>query len=96
MPAFGPEGARGGKEINSLQASNWLMRSHPGGTGYVRQLHTPVCEAIQSLEHAGLVEVLGGKRGSVATGAHLRATRLGSTALAAGDVQRYVTDPGRA
>jgi hypothetical protein len=95
MPAFGPDGARAGKEINSLQASNWLMRSYPRGAGYVRQLHAPVCEGIQRLEHAGLVEVLGGKRGSVATGAHVRATRLGTTALADGDVERYVIDPGR-
>lgn len=95
IPAFGPDGARAGKEINSLQASTWLMRSYPGGGKYLRRLHTAVCEGLQLLERVGLVEVLGGRRGSVATGAHLRATRLGEQALAAGDLRRYLTDPAR-
>jgi hypothetical protein len=90
MPAFGPEGPRAGKEINSLQISNWLMRSYPGGTTYVRDLHQAVCEGMQVLEHAGLVQVLAGPRGSIATGAHVKATRLGDTALASGAVEQHI------
>jgi hypothetical protein len=90
MPAFGPEGPRAGKEINSLQVSNWLMRSYPRGAHYVRQLHTSVCEGMQLLEHAGLVQVLAGKRGSIATGAHVMATRVGETALANDEVEQNI------
>jgi hypothetical protein len=92
MPAFGDDGPRGGKEINALQASNWLMRSYPRGHKFVRKLHRPVCEALELLEHVGLVEVLGGRRGSISTGAHLRATRLGLVVLADETVDRYLTE----
>jgi hypothetical protein len=90
MPAFGSDGPRAGKEINSLQASAWLMRSYPQGGSHARQLHRAVCEGIACLERAGLVEVLGGTRGSIATGAHLRATRVGDTALADGSVAQHL------
>lgn len=52
---------------------------------FLRDLNRPVSEAVQVLEHAGLVEVLGTGRGSVATGAHVRATRAGEAALARGE-----------
>ena len=96
MPAFGPDGARAGKEINSLQASTWLLRSHPRGGSHLRELHKAVCEGIECLERAGLVEVLGGKRGSVATGAHLRASRLGETALAENSLDQHLHGLGAA
>jgi hypothetical protein len=86
MPAFGPDGPRSGKEINGLQASSWLMRSHQTGSKQSRELHRAVCEGLELLEHSGLVEILSSTRGSVATGAHLRATRLGESALASDQV----------
>jgi hypothetical protein len=58
MPAFGPDGPRSGKEINSLQASIWLMRSHPTRSTQSRDLHRAVCEGLELLEQRGLVEIL--------------------------------------
>jgi hypothetical protein len=95
MPAFGPDGPRSGKEINSLQASSWLMRSYPTGSKQSRDLHRAVCEGLELLEHSGLVEILNSKRGSVATGAHLRATRLGESALASDQVASHLGHSGR-
>jgi hypothetical protein len=82
MPAFGPEGARPGNEINILQVMNWLMSSYPRGTKYLTQLRDPTWEAIQALENAGLVI----RMGSGGQGGRLKATSLGETALAEGTV----------
>jgi hypothetical protein len=92
MPAFGPDGPRAGKEINALQISNWLMRSYGGGAKHLRELHTPVCEGVQALEHAGLVQVFSGERGSIANGAHAKATRLGETALANNELEQLIKE----
>lgn len=92
MPAFGPDGARGGREINALQISNWMMRSCSGGAGHLRELHQAVCEGVQVLEHAELVQVFSGERGSFATGAHAKATRLGVKALANDEVADRIRD----
>lgn len=82
MPAFGPEGARPGNEINILQVMSWLMSSYPRGTKYLTQLRDPTWEAIQALENAGLVIQMG----SGGQGGRLKATSLGETALAEGTV----------
>jgi len=82
MPAFGPEGARPGNEINILQVMSWLMSSYPRGTKYLTQLRDPTWEAIQALENAGLVI----RMGSGGQGGRLKATSLGETALAEGTV----------
>jgi hypothetical protein len=87
MPAFGPEGARPGSEINILQVLSWLMRSYSGGTKYLTQLRQPTREAIQALENAGLVIQMG----PGGPGARLKATSLGDTALAEGTVAKYLT-----
>ena len=82
MPAFGPEGARPGNEINILQVMSWLMSSYPRGTKYLTQLRDPTWEAIQALENAGLVIQMG----SGGQGGRLKATSLGETAFAEGTV----------
>ncbi len=86
MPAFGPEGARPGNEINILQILSWLMRSHSGGAKLLTQLRQPTREAIQALENAGLVIQMG----PGGPGARLKATSLGETALAEGNVSKYL------
>jgi len=86
MPAFGPEGARPGHELNILQVLSWLMSSYPGGTKRLTQLRQPTREAIQALENAGLVIQMG----PGGPGARLKATSLGETALAEGTVAKYL------
>ncbi len=86
MPAFGPEGARPGNEINVLQIMSWMMRAHPGGAKLLTQLRNPTREAIQALENAGLVIQMG----PGGPGARLKATSLGETALAEGNVAKYL------
>ena len=83
LPAFGPEGARPGHEINALQVSNWLMSAYPRGTKQLKNLQQPVREAIQALENAGLVIDL--SRGG-GPGGRLKITREGEAALADGSV----------
>jgi hypothetical protein len=85
MPAFGPDGPRGhgpNGGINILQALFWLNQAHfPSGISYIKQLQEPVREAIQALDHAGLVLTSAGPQG-----AWTSATRLGLAALADGSL----------
>ncbi len=91
MPAFGPDGARPGNEINILQIMSWLMSTYPGGTKFLTQLRNPTREAIQALENAGLVIQMG----PGGSGARLKATALGETALGEGTVGRHLdSSPG--
>jgi hypothetical protein len=82
MPAFGPEGARPGEEVNILLVMNWLMRSYPRGTKLLTELRDPTWEAMQALENAGLLI----HYGAGGPGARLKATRAGEEALADGTV----------
>jgi hypothetical protein len=92
MPAFGPEGPRGGKEMSSLQIVIWLMRRHPRGTRNVDALHTAVREAMQVLEHAELIWKLHSSRSAASGSDRWNATRLGEAALANGDVRQHIKD----
>jgi hypothetical protein len=89
MPAFGPEGPHGhgpNGGINILQALLWLNQAHfPSGISYVSQLQEPVREAIQALDHAGLVLTSAGQQG-----AWTGATRLGLASLADGTLGQRV------
>src|ERR1700733_11843392 len=89
MPAFGPDGPRGhgpNGGINILQALFWLNEAHfPSGISYIRQLQEPVREAIQALDHAGLVMTSAGREGSWTA-----ATRLGLASLADGTLSQRV------
>jgi hypothetical protein len=89
MPAFGPDGPHGHGPtggINILQALFWLNQAHfPSGISYIRQLQEPVREAIQALDHAGLVMTSAGREGSWTA-----ATRLGLASLADGTLSQRV------
>jgi hypothetical protein len=89
MPAFGPDGPRGhgpNGGINILQALFWLNQAHfPSGISYISQLQEPVREAIQALDHAGLVLTNAGREGSWTS-----ATRLGLASLADGTLSQRV------
>jgi hypothetical protein len=87
MPAFGPGGARPGREVGLLQVGNWLLRDHRRGVKYMKELLQPIREAVQALEHAELVLRLGHGSGE---NARLKATRLGEQALAEEDVAKYL------
>ena len=89
MPAFGADGpGRGGRhEVNLLQLANWLMRSVDGGAGHMRDLERPTREAVQALEHAGLVERLG----QANIGQRYAATRLGEAAIADGSARQHLS-----
>jgi hypothetical protein len=89
MPAFGPDGPGRGRrhEVNLLQLSNWLLRSFPGGPKYLRDLERPTREAVQALEHAGLIERLG----QHGVGQRFAATRLGEDAIAEGSARQHLS-----
>ena len=92
MPAFGPNGVRGAdrRGLASFQIANWLVASFPGRAGIWEQLVDPVSEAIQRLEHAGLVQrTTPGQPGS---GDTVMLTRLGHTALSEGSARRHLAD----
>jgi hypothetical protein len=93
MPAFGPGGPRGGKNLNILQLVSWLLRGYRGAGGGSRrqQLVTAVREAVQVLDHAELVQV----RHLGSGGSLWNATRLGAASLANGDYRQRIKDrPG--
>ena len=79
MPAFGPDGPHGhgpNGGINILQALLWLNEAHfPSGISYISKLQEPVREAIQALDHAGLVLTSAGPQGAWTSATRL-ATRL--------------------
>ncbi len=89
MPAFGPDGPHGhgpNGGINILQALLWLNEAHfPSGISYISKLQEPVREAIQALDHAGLVLTSAGPQG-----AWTSATRLGLASLADGTLSQHV------
>ncbi len=89
MPAFGPDGPHGhgpNGGINILQALLWLNQARfPSGISYISQLQEPVREAIQALDHAGLVLTSAGPQG-----AWTSATRLGLASLADGTLNQRV------
>jgi hypothetical protein len=83
MSAFGPQGPGRGQppELNFLQLSSWLMRSHRGGTKYLRDLERPVRASVQVLEVAGLVQHRGQSN-------RLSPTAAGEAALIDGSVRQ--------
>src|SRR5262245_7922422 len=57
LPAFGADGpGKGSKELGTLQIGMYLMRDHPRGNKYLKQLIGPIREGIQALENEGLIE----------------------------------------
>jgi hypothetical protein len=88
LPAFSPDQKRSAH--GPLIAANWLMASYPGGTKYLKPLQEPVREAMQALEHAGLLIMVTQNAG----GAKMDITRLGETALAQGTVREYLQPAG--
>jgi hypothetical protein len=92
LPAFGRDGKR--PAHSALGASNWLMASYPGGTKYLKDLQRPVREAIQALEHGGLLnERVRSSGGGAGAQMIVDITRLGETAFADGDVRRHLQPP---
>ncbi|WP_433566817.1 hypothetical protein ACQP1O_17490 [Nocardia sp. CA-151230] len=94
MAAFGPDGPKGGNDVHHSNLVEWLFREHPNPGGYVfqggksygepsrvyEQLHRPMREALQLLEHAELIYV-----GWIeAAYAAWSGTRLGRAVLANG------------
>jgi hypothetical protein len=75
-----------GRGLNILQIMMWLMASQPRGTSFLSQLEMPVREALQLLENASLVLIIGNRT----AGAHLVATALGLQALAEGTVAQLL------
>ena len=76
-----------GSTFSSSGALFWLNEAHfPSGISYIKQLQEPVREAIQALDHAGLVLTSAGPQG-----AWTSATRLGLAALADGSLGQRAT-----
>ena len=92
LPTFGPDAKR--PVHTSLGASRRLMERYGGvGVTYLRGLEQPMEEAIQALEHASLLTRKVRSYGSGNTEMLMYITRLGETALAEGNVRRYL-EPG--
>jgi hypothetical protein len=91
LPAFGPDQTRTAHSL--VGACVWLMDSQPRGKRYLIDLKRPVQEALQALEHAGLLigKVRSGGSGNAQT--IMNITRMGETALAEGDIRRYLQAP---
>lgn len=93
MPVYGPDGPHGrgpNGGINILQALLWFNQAHfPSGISYISQLQEPVREAVQALDHAGLVLTSAGPQG-----AWTAATRLGLASLADGTLTQRVGGTG--
>jgi hypothetical protein len=94
MPAFTPGAIPGhGVHIEKIGVSRWLLKSYPRGlkSKNVQRLLEPVTEALQALEHAGLVklEVGGGGHQSLYS-----VTRLGETVIAEGSARERLTPTG--
>jgi hypothetical protein len=87
LPAFGPGQKRPAQSM--VGACLWLACSFPGGKKYMLDLKRPVQEAIQALEHAGLLT--GRVRSGSSAQTILSITRLGETALADADIRRYLS-----
>jgi hypothetical protein len=87
LPAWGPNGARRllGNSPGSLQIVAWLVADYPRKPS-IKPLLEPVKEAIQALEHAGLLlrKIIGDG------GSTVDLTRLGETALAEGTVRQHL------
>jgi hypothetical protein len=91
MPAFGPDGPHGGKDIRGMQLVTWLMRRYRGGGKVSRpaeKLYAAVQEAMQVLEHAELIQAKHSGDGSP----RWNATRMGAAALADGDARKRIND----
>ena len=72
--------------INILQALLWLNEAHfPSSISHISKLQEPVREAIQALDHAGLVLTSAGPQG-----AWTSATRLRLASLADGTLSQHV------
>ena len=86
LPAFAAENVE--RHVHSsLMASQWLMSSFPKGTRYpARELDPPVRAALQALLNAGLLM----ERAQPNRPPQMYITPLGETALAEGDVRRYL------
>jgi hypothetical protein len=91
--AFGPDQERPAHSVAGACVS--LMDSQPRGRRYLIDLKRPVQEAIQALEHAGLLVGKVRSGGSGNTQMIMNITRLGETALAEGDVRRYLQAPAQ-
>ncbi len=75
---------------NSLLMGMWLMKPYPRGSGEVKNLQEPVREALQALEHAGLVLLRVQSVSDGGAGQRIELTRLGEEARADGDVAKYM------
>jgi hypothetical protein len=91
MPAFGSDGPRRGTDVHAMHLVTWLMRRYRRANKVSRpaeKLLAAVAEALQVLEHAELVQ----SRKSSEGGFHWSATRLGTEAIASGDVRERIKD----
>jgi hypothetical protein len=106
LPAFAPDAefptrlSSGRNFRTAPEAREWLMQAYGNGRTYIQQLRDgmtyledlerPVLEALQALEHACLItqEVRALAHGMYVTGMSI--TRLGESALADGNVLRYL------
>jgi hypothetical protein len=97
MPVFGPDGPPlrrlhwwrpGGFEW--MQICDWLMRAHPRGFRQRPRLRRAVTRSLHVLEDAGLIENRHRWAQVGASGAKLKATIQGLTALAEGSVGEQV------
>jgi hypothetical protein len=93
MPAFGPDGPKGGNDLRQSDLVEWLWRGYrrptfPGAT----TVGKPILEAVRLLEHAELVHV----SAPIAADTVIKwsATRLGLATVAdgTGAVRRRIKD----
>ena len=92
LPAWGSDGVHRSKGggVGSVQVVNWLMAPNPRRGKYLQPLLAPVNDAVQALERAGLLVRTNLSIG----GSQVDLTREGQAALAAGNVDQHLNDPG--
>jgi hypothetical protein len=92
LPSLGPDVKL--QAHNWLLMGSWLMKPYPRGSGEIGDLQQPIREALQALEHAGLVLLRVTGTNSGGAGQRIELTRLGEEAIASGDIAKYLdVDP---